>query len=244
MDIFGELSYSSHTIPPKAEYPRMKIKTKTTTRNASAVLDSLENVFEPDLHKQPKILREAACGRMLNHREEPQSMAVHFWNSGAPQFMVPMVPYFPKLIAACANAFDPTTYSINNSHLKVVIFPEAIRFMMCCPIFEGTEFFSESSIEEFWGTRRDTLTFCQSTLNRSLSSRLLKFPLSYSDLRQEDLKDISSTLSWRCGYDNDQDITTAMMRFLFKCRKQREPSHFDFSITMGRAIVKQLSEFQ
>lgn len=51
VDIFGELSYSSHAIPPKPEYPNMKIKTKTTTQNASTVLDSLENIFEPKVHK-------------------------------------------------------------------------------------------------------------------------------------------------------------------------------------------------
>lgn len=180
---------------------------------------------------------------MLNHREKPQSMAICFWNSGAPQFVVPMVPYFPELIVAYADVFDPTTYSINDFLLKVVISPEAIRDIMCCPIFDRMEVFSESSMEEFWGTNRDTLTFCQRTLNQSLSSRLPKFPLSYSDLRQDDLKDISSTLAWLCGYDNDQDITTAMMGFIFKCRKQREPFHFDFSITMAKAIVKQLSKF-
>lgn len=51
VDILEELSYSSHVIPPKAEYLRTKIKTKTTTWNAFAILDSLENVFEAEVHK-------------------------------------------------------------------------------------------------------------------------------------------------------------------------------------------------
>lgn len=109
--------------------------------------------------------------------------------------MVPMVPYFPKLIAACADVFDPATYSINDFLLKVVISPEVVRDMMCCPIFDRIKFFLESSMEEFWGTRRDALTFYQSTLNQSLSFELSKIPLSYRDLRQVDLKDIFSTLA-------------------------------------------------
>lgn len=91
---------------------------------------------------------------------------------------------------------------------------------------------------------RDTLTFCQSTLNRSLSTGLPKFALSYSDLRQDDLKDISSALAWLCGHDSDRDIIASIMGFLFKCRKQRELFHFDFSVTIARTIIKQLSEFQ
>lgn len=73
---------------------------------------------------------------------------------------------------------------------------------------------------------------------------LPKFPLSYSNLKQDDVRDISSTLAWLCGHDNDRDITTSMMGFLFKCRKQREPFHFNFSMTITKAMVKQLSEFQ
>lgn len=138
MDVFEDISYSSHAIPPKAKYPNMKIKTKTTTQNASVVLDSLEKIFELEVHKKPKSLREALCSRMLNHRANPQSMTVHFLNSGAPQFMVPMVPFCPELIAACSDVFDPTTCSINDSLLKVVISPEVVRDMMCCAIFEGT----------------------------------------------------------------------------------------------------------
>lgn len=99
-------------------------------------------------------------------------------------------------------------------------------------------------MEEFWNTGRDALSFCQNTPNRRLSSRFLRFPLSYSDLKQDDLRDISSTLTWLCGHDNDRDITTSMMGFLFKCRKQREPFHFDFSMTIAKTMVKQLSEFQ
>lgn len=170
-------------------------------------------------------------------------MAVHFWSSGAPQCVVPMVPYFPELIATCAEVFDPTSCSINDSLLRLVISLEAIREMMCCLIYEAIEVFSKSSMEEFWSTRRYTLTFCQSTLNRSLSSGLPKFPLSYSDLRQENLKDISSTLAWLCGH-GDQVIIASMMGFLFKCRKERELFHFDFSVTIARAIIKQLLEFQ
>lgn len=158
--------------------------------------------------------------------------------------MVPMVPYCPDLIATCVEVFAPTTCSVNGSLLRLVVSPEAIRDMMCCPIFEGTKVFSKSSIKEFWSTKRDALTFYQSTLNRSLSSGLPKFPLSYSDLRQKDLKDISSTLSWLCDHDNDWDIRIVMMGFLFKCRKQRELFHFDFFAAISRDVVKKLSEFQ
>lgn len=68
--------------------------------------------------------------------------------------------------------------------------------------------------------------------------------MSHSDLKHEDLKDISSTLAWLYGHNNDRDITTAMMGFLFKCRKQRDSFCFDFSVCIARAMVKQLSEFQ
>lgn len=116
--------------------------------------------------------------------------------------------------------------------------------MLCSPILENTEVFSERSMEEFWSTTRDALTFCQNALNRSLSAGPLKFPLSYSDLKQEDLRDISSTVASLCGHDSDQNITASMMGFLFKCRKQREPFHFDFSMTIAKTMVKQLSKFQ
>lgn len=170
-------------------------------------------------------------------------MATWFWDSGTPQFIVPMVPYYPKLIAVCDDSFDPSSCSISGSSLMVVISQEAIRNMMCCPIFEGTKVFSKTAMEESWGTRRDALSFCQRTLNRSLSARLPKFPLSHSDLKHKDLKDISSTLAWLCGYDNERYVTTAIMGFLFKCRKQRDSYHFDFFVCIARAMVKQLSEF-
>lgn len=130
VDIFGELSYSSHSIPPKAEYLRTKIKTKTITCNKSDVLDSFENVFEPEIRKQPKNLREAACNIMLHHIAEPKSMATRFWGSGVPQFMVVMVPYCPEFVAVCVDSFDPTSCSISGSSLRVVISAEAIRNMM------------------------------------------------------------------------------------------------------------------
>lgn len=128
-----------------------------------------------------------------------------------------MVPYYPKFATACTDGFDPVSFSINEPSLRVVISPEAIRAMMCCPIFDGTEVFSENTMEEFWNTRRDALSFCQSVLNRILSFRLPRLPLSFNDLKHYELKDISSNLAWLCS--QDWEIMTAMMRFLFKCRK-------------------------
>lgn len=244
VNIFEELSYSSHAIPPRKKYPKTKAKAKMTTWNASIVLDSLENIYEPEVQRQPKNLREVACSRMLHHIKDPHSIAVHFWKSGVPQSLVPTVPYNPELMVTCVEAFDPTSCSVSGSHLKLTISPEAIREMLCFPISKNTEVFSKKSMEEFWSTKRDALSFCQSALNRSLSAGLPKFPLSYSNLKQDDLKDISSTLAWLCGHDNDRDITVSMMGFLFKCRKQRESFHFDFSVTIAKAIVKQLSKFQ
>lgn len=76
VNVFGELSYYAHAIPPKKEYPKMKAKAKVTTQNASAILDSLENIFEPEVRKQPKNLREVSCSRMLHHKDNSQSVAV------------------------------------------------------------------------------------------------------------------------------------------------------------------------
>lgn len=78
VDIFRELSYSSHVMPLKTEYPRTKAKSKMVTHNPTTVLDSLENVIEPKHHRKPKNLREAAFGRMVNHRNESQSTTVNF----------------------------------------------------------------------------------------------------------------------------------------------------------------------
>lgn len=78
VDIFKELSYSSHAIPPKKDYPKTKAKKKMMTQNPSVVLDSLGNIYEPEIRKQPKNLREVACSRMLHHRNDPHSIAVHF----------------------------------------------------------------------------------------------------------------------------------------------------------------------
>lgn len=75
VDVFRELSYSSHTILPRADYPKTKVRRKTVVHNTPAIIDSFENVVKPELCKQPKSLREATCSGMLHHRAEPQSMA-------------------------------------------------------------------------------------------------------------------------------------------------------------------------
>lgn len=82
VDIYGEISYVSHAMPPKPEYSRTKPKSKTVTYDSMVVIDSLEEIIDPKLHKQPRALREAMCGRMLNHRNKSQSMTFKFWNSG------------------------------------------------------------------------------------------------------------------------------------------------------------------
>lgn len=47
VNISKELSYSSHAILPKKDYPKTKAKKKMMTQNSSVVLDSLENIYEP-----------------------------------------------------------------------------------------------------------------------------------------------------------------------------------------------------
>lgn len=103
VDVFGVLSYYSHVIPQKPEYQRNKAKSKMAIRNPAAVIDSLGNVIEPELNKQPKNLREVACNKMINQRIEPQSIEINLWKSDAPQFVVPMVPHYPELAVVCAN---------------------------------------------------------------------------------------------------------------------------------------------
>lgn len=107
VNVFEELSYSSHAIPPRADYPKTKVRPKTVTRNTSAIINSFENVSEPELCKQLKRFREVAGSRMLHHRAEPQSMATQFCSSGTPQFVVPMVPYYLDFATTCAYGFDP-----------------------------------------------------------------------------------------------------------------------------------------
>lgn len=51
VNIYEEVSYSSHTMPSKLEYPITKPKSKIVTRNSMAVIDSLEEVIGPELHK-------------------------------------------------------------------------------------------------------------------------------------------------------------------------------------------------
>lgn len=51
VNVFEELSYSSHAIPPRKEYPKMKAKAKMMTQNASVVLDYLENIYEPEVQR-------------------------------------------------------------------------------------------------------------------------------------------------------------------------------------------------
>lgn len=84
VDVFGELSYASHSFLPMSEYPRTKAKSKIVTRNTATVIDLFEDVTEPELHKQPKSLREATYNRMINHRVDQFSTTTQFWQSGAP----------------------------------------------------------------------------------------------------------------------------------------------------------------
>lgn len=152
VNVFRELSYSSHAIPPKTKYPRTKVKSKMVTHNTYIIIESFKNVFELEIHKKPKSLKEVACNRMLHHKEEPQSMASCFWRSGMPQFVGHLVAYYPDLMSVCADIFNPASCSINNSFLRIVISLEEIRAMNCCPIFEGTKVFSKKTMEEFWGS--------------------------------------------------------------------------------------------
>lgn len=76
------------------------------------IIDTFEDVIEPDQHKQSKGLREAACARMLNHRNDPQFMAFKFWNNGVPQSLVPMVPHCSEFVTVCMGRFVPHPPSI------------------------------------------------------------------------------------------------------------------------------------
>lgn len=243
VDVFGELSYASHAFLPNSEYQRTKAKSKTVTRNATIVIDPLDDVMEPELCKQPKNLREATYNRMIHHRVDPFSATTRFWQSGAPQFIVSMVSHYPKLMAVIGSGFNPTSCSTSGFPLRVVISPDAIRDMMCYLIFKAMEVFSNSIREEYQGSRRDVISFCNNVLNQNQLASLPKLPMSYSDLKHEDLKEILSILVWLCSHENDQKIMTAMMGFLFKCRKQKETFHFDFFVLIASEMVKQLSEF-
>lgn len=112
VDMYGEISYASHAMPPKTKYPRTKPKSKMTTCDSMAMINSLEEVIELNLHKKPRALREAACGRMLNHSNEPQSTMFKFWNSNIPEFVVPMAPHCLEFVVACASKFMPNSLSM------------------------------------------------------------------------------------------------------------------------------------
>lgn len=51
VDVYKEISYASHAMPPKPDYPKTKPKSKTNTQDPMVVIDTFEDVIEPDLHK-------------------------------------------------------------------------------------------------------------------------------------------------------------------------------------------------
>lgn len=106
--------------------------------------------------------------------------------------------------------------SIQDSSLRVVITPEAIQDMLCCSRINNTKVFDKDAMEDYWHSRRDIVPFCQANLNRSSLVYPPKLPIHYSDLRSDDLKDISSTIALLCSHDNDREINAPMMGFLLK----------------------------
>lgn len=86
---------------------------------------------------------------MIHHKADPFSMVAHFWQSGTPQFIVPMVRHCPELVAAIPNVFDPNSCSTSGLSLRVIISLDAIKDMMCCPFFKETKVFLDATMEEY-----------------------------------------------------------------------------------------------
>lgn len=74
---------------------------------------------------------------------------------------------------------------------------------MCFPRIDITKIFDKDFKEDYWYTKRYIFPFCQATLNQRLVIEPPKLPIPYSNLKQDDLKDIALTIVLLCGHDSD-----------------------------------------